>query len=175
MKRFRLMKLLSLLVVCIFHAPSNVRCGDHRTHLAPPMGAMNAPNIDAWDKISCRVSPSHLNGESRTFVYTLTRERIERTTDWVDGELDPKLSPGSALILAKRKFATLKPFGDSNYRFELHMQQYWNKWLWAVMFFPTETDGVTIDSVFPVFVLMDGTTLRPEIEVRKKRQGVAPK
>lgn len=141
---------------------------DSRTHLTPPMGALRAHDMNAWDEIGCRLSTHDAqDGESIAYIYTLSRKRIEKTPKWEADQLDPKVSPGVALHFAKRKFEALQPWGNSNYTYELHLQQYWDRWLWAVIFRHAETQGVTEDKVFPIFVLMDGAVLKPEIKRQK--------
>ena len=146
---------------------------DRRTHLAPPMGAFNGDDYEQWDEIYCRTQIFTEDGTSTTFTAELSRERLEKTPDW-DG-LDPKVSPGTALHLAKRQFINLKPFGDCKYRYELQLQQYWGKWLWATVFTPIDEHGLRGDINFPVFVLMDGAALRPKTETHQVPVNLLPK
>jgi hypothetical protein len=132
---------------------------DRRTHLAPPMGAFQSEDLEAWDSLGCRVSIFTMDGKPRYFQYTLSRERMEKTPSWDATELDPNLSPGVALRLARRQFESLKPYGDCEYKYELQLQSYWGKWLWAVIFTPVSAKLRT-EQGFPVFVLMDGGTLK---------------
>src|SRR6056297_2233006 len=92
----------AMLTWCFAFSISNAQFHDQRTHLTPSSGALRASDMDAWDEIECRVATHDAkNRESKTFVYTLRKERIENTPKWEVGQLSPKVPPGLALHLAK--------------------------------------------------------------------------
>ncbi|MCC9644549.1 hypothetical protein LOC71_19930 [Rhodopirellula sp. JC740] len=98
---------------------------ERRTHLAPPAGAFNADDYERWDVIACRTAVFSEFGISKVFTAELSRERLEKTPSW--DELDPKVSAGTALRLAKRQIDTLKPYGELKCRYELQLQEYWGE------------------------------------------------
>lgn len=142
-----------------------------RTRLGPPMGVANLAQGNDWN--SDYVCSFQVFGKPKipvalnftTYMYSLSQERLAKSPDWDESDPNPPVSARDALKLAK---AAIKTHGIeipdrddqtmSQTTYDLQLQSYRGKWVWAVIFHPTRTHA---QGPIPAFVLMDRTVLEP--------------
>lgn len=159
-KSIAILAIVTLSIVSVAHGQRY----QGNVQFQPPSGAFFGYDMDKWDEIRCDTAVRTISGESRFYDYKLSREKLLETPKWNPLADPPGVTTENAVRLANKKLATIKPFGDcESILVEVRMQSYWDRWVWAVIFKPKpKDDQPNSEERFPVFVLMDGTTLEPD-------------